>query len=364
MIRFGIVGSGWRVRFFLRAAQALRGQLEVAGLAARRPQRAAKLASAYGVPLYRSPSDLIAAQRPDFVVTSVSWPANPPIVRQLVEQGLPVLSETPPAGTAAEMHALWTLQAQGARIQVAEQYWRQPHHAARLAFAHSGRLGRVSQAQVSAAHGYHGISLMRRFLGIGTELATVSARRFNSPIVKGPTRQGPPNQEKVSGSTQLIAHFDFGDRLGALDFSSDQYFAWIRGQRLLVRGERGEIIDDRAVYLQDFRTPIEVTFTRHSAGPDGNLEGNYLKGIQAGEQWWYRNPALPAELSDDEIAVADLLLRMTEYVNGGDDAYSLAEACQDRYLDILAGQAAESGQLVRAEHQPWSSALTSSGRND
>ena len=358
MVRFGIVGSGWRVRFFLRAAQALAGRVEVAGLAARRPQRAVVLVSEYGVPLYRSLSEMIAAQAPDFVVTSVSLAANPHIVRQLVEQDMPVLSETPPAGTVAEMRALWALQEQGARIQVAEQYWRQPHHAARLAFAHSGRLGRVSQAHVSAAHGYHGISLMRRFLGVGGELPIVSARRFVSPIVQGPSRQGLPSQEKVTESSQLLAAFDFGDRLGVLDFTSDQYFSWIRGQRLLVRGERGEIIDDQAVYLQDYRSPIHVAFTRHSAGPDGNLEGNYLKGIQAGEQWWYHNPAMPAELSDDEIAVADLLLRMADYVRGGDAVYSLAEACQDRYLDILAGQVAESGEPVQAQPQPWSQALT------
>ncbi len=358
MVRFGIVGSGWRVRFFLRAAQALAGRVEVAGLAARRPQRAVDLAAEYGVPLYRSLSEMIAAQAPDFVVTSVSSAANPHIVRQLVEQDMPVLSETPPAGTVAEMGPLWALQEQGARIQVAEQYWRQPHHAARLAFAHSGRLGRVSQAHVSAAHGYHGISLMRRFLGVGGELPTVSARRFVSPIVQGPSRQGPPSQEKVTESDQILAAFNFGDRLGVLDFTSDQYFSWIRGQRLLVRGEQGEIIDDQAVYLQDYRSPIHVTFTRHSAGPEGNLEGNYLKGIQAGEQWWYRNPAMPAELSDDEIAVADLLLRMADYVRGGDAVYSLAEACQDRYLDILAGQAAESGEPVQAQPQPWSQALT------
>ena len=357
MARFGIVGSGWRAPFFLRAARALGGRVQAAGLAARRPERAVDLAAAYALPLYRSVSELIAAQAPDFVVTSVSWSANPQIVRQLVDQETPVLSETPPAGTLAEMQALWALQEQGARIQVAEQYWLQPHHAARLAFARSGRLGRVSQAQVSAAHGYHGISLIRRFLGVGAALPTVSARRFVSPIVQGPTRQGPPSQERVARSNQLLAVFDFGDRLGVLDFSSEQYFSWIRGQRLLVRGERGEIIDDRAVYLQDFDTPIHLTFTRHSAGPEGNLEGNYLKGIQAGEQWLYRNPASPAELSDDEIAVADLLLRMADYARGGDPVYPLAEACQDRYLDILAEQAADSGRPIRARRQPWSGSL-------
>ena len=35
MTRFGIVGSGWRVRFFLRAAAASQGRVEVAGIAAR-----------------------------------------------------------------------------------------------------------------------------------------------------------------------------------------------------------------------------------------------------------------------------------------------------------------------------------------
>ena len=124
-----------------------------------------------------------------------------------------------------------------------------------------------------------------------------------------------------------------------------------------MRGERGEIIDDKAAYLQDFRTPIHLTFTRRSAGHEGNLEGNYLKGIQAGEHWWYRNPTLPAELSDDEIAVADLLLRMAAYVRGGPPPYSLAEACQDRYLDILAAQAADTAQPVTSQPQPWSQAL-------
>ncbi len=358
MARFGIVGAGWRVNWFLRAARALPDKLQVVGLAARRPQRAFDLAAAYGVNIYRSPAEMIAAEAPDFVVTSVSWQANPHIIRQLVEQDMPVLSETPPAATVEEMTELWGLQQQGARIQVAEQYHRQPHHAARLAFARSGRLGRISQVQLSAAHGYHGISLIRRFLGIAAEPVTVTARRFTSPLLQGPTRQGPPLEERVADSVQLIAAFDFGDRLGILDFTSDQYFSWVRGQRLLVRGERGEIIDDKASYLQDFRTPIHLAFTRRAAGPEGNLEGNYLEGILAGEQWWYRNPTIPAELTDDEIAVADLLLRMADYVRGGAQPYSLAEACQDRYLDILAAQAAETGQPVRSQPQPWAETLT------
>lgn len=251
------------------------------------------------------------------------------------------------------MVELWRLTQSGAKIQVAEQFWVQPHHAARIAFAHGGKLGRVSQAQVSVCHGYHGTSLIRRYLGVGFENAAITAKAVASPIVAGPGRGGPPDEETVAESKQTIAHLDFGDRFGVFDFTGDQYFSYIRGQRVCVRGERGEIIDSSAVYLRDHRTPVRVAFTRHEAGQNGNLEGSYLKGIQAGEEWVYENPLAPGRLSDEEIAIGTCLLGMGDYAAGGEPVYSLAEACQDRYLNICIDQAAESGDAVQTETQPW-----------
>lgn len=353
MVRFGIVGTGWRSLFYLRAARACPDRLEVAGVVTRDAGRAADLADRFGVALLTSSQDLVRETKPDFVVTSVPWDVNPEVVRTLAGLGVAVLSETPPATTLEELRALHALAASGARIQVAEQYWAQPHHAARLAFVRSGKMGRVTQAQVSAAHGYHGISLVRAFLGVGYENARITARTFTSPIVLGPNRGGPPREEVTGDSRQTLAWMDFGDRLGVFDFTGDQYFSYIRGQRLLVRGDRGEIIDHEAVYLKDYATPIRIGFRRESAGPEGNLEGHYLKGIQAGEEWVYRNPLAPGELSDDEIAVGTCLLKMGEYAAGGPSFYSLAEACQDRYLDIAMQEAVASGETVETETQVW-----------
>lgn len=47
-----------------------------------------------------------------------------------------------------------------------------------MAIVKAGLLGEVTQAQVSAAHGYHGISLIRRYLGIKYEPVKITARRF------------------------------------------------------------------------------------------------------------------------------------------------------------------------------------------
>lgn len=352
-VRFALIGGGWRAEFYLRICRALPERFALDGMVVRNPAKAQAIAATWGVRTYPTVEALLKATRPPFVVTCVSWEANPGLIEELVGHGLPVLSETPPAPDVDRMSRLCQLVKRGARIQVAEQYVYQPHHAARLAFAASGKLGRISQAQVSAAHGYHGVSLIRHFLGIGYENARITACSFTSPLVAGPDRSGPPVEERLGQSSQTIAWLDFGDCLGVYDFCGDQYFSWVRGQRLLVRGERGEIIDDQASYLQSFAQPIEVTFRRATAGANGNLEGLYLKGILAGEEWVYQNPFIPARLTDDEIAIATSLARMAKYVEGGPEVYPLAEACQDRYLDVMIGQAASSGQSARTEAQPW-----------
>jgi hypothetical protein len=70
-------------------------------------------------------------------------------------------------------------------------------------------------------------------------------------------------------------------------------------------------------------------------------------------QWVYANEFAPARLSDDEIAVATALEKMTAYAQGGPDFYSLAEASQDQYLDLLMQEALETGKQVESRSQEW-----------
>jgi hypothetical protein len=325
----------------------------VAGVALRRPEAREALARRFGVPVFATPEALISAGKPQFVVTSVPRAVNPALVRLAVNAGMPVLSETPPAASVPEMIELWNLVKAGAKIQVAEQYPFQPHHAARLALVAEGRIGAPHYVQVSVAHGYHGIALLRGLLGAGFASPTVSGRNFAAPVVKGGTRAGPPTSEIIGKATQSLVFFDYGDKLALYDFCGDQYFSLIWRQRLLVRGERGEVVDSRVTCLQDYATPLTLDMQRHTAGAEGNLEGHYLKGIQYGERWLYRNPLAPARLTDDEIAVGTCLLRMAEYLRTGRPCYSLADACQDAYLELLANEALKTGAPVRAEPQPW-----------
>jgi predicted dehydrogenase len=98
----------------------------VTAVVSREPASKAGLALAYGVGIVGSIDEMLAKRKPDFVVTSVPGKANPDAIRELVSRGLPVLSETPPATTVAEMADLCHLVKAGAKLQVAEQYHLQP----------------------------------------------------------------------------------------------------------------------------------------------------------------------------------------------------------------------------------------------
>jgi len=350
---FGIIGGGWRAAFYLRIARVLPERFRVAGMMVRNQKKGEIIEKEWSVKTYRSLDGLLEHCECDFVVVAVSRAANATFIKELASRDIPALTETPPADSLDELISLHELARAGAKVQVAEQFIFQPMHAARLAIVASGLLGRVTQAQVSAAHGYHGMSLLRHYLGIGFEEAAITARKFESPIVAGPTRQGPPAKEKTVTSSQTIAGLNFGEKLGIYDFTGTQYFSWIRSHRILVRGERGEINNREVRYLKDFQTPVTLELRPQSAGEDGNLEGYYLKGILAGDEWVYEDPFAGARLSDEEIAVATVLSKMAGYVKDGASFYSLAAASQDTYLSLMLDKAVETGEPVLAKPQAW-----------
>ena len=119
---FGIVGSGWRAEFFVRLARLLPDQLTLVGASVRRSEAAGQLTRRWSVPAFLSPEELVRSRRPDFVISCVSPSANPEVVSALVESGVRVLGETPPAPGLDGLRKLWARVGGRDLVQVAEQY--------------------------------------------------------------------------------------------------------------------------------------------------------------------------------------------------------------------------------------------------
>lgn len=346
-IPFAIIGWGWRSRQFAEIAARLPAWFRLTGVMRRRAS------GDEGVATVTSLRDLLAGQ-PRFVLLSVPRAHTPAYLHDLVEAQQAVLAETPPAADLPGMSRLFAELPPQARIQVAEQYPFQPYHQAVARLQRSGLLGDPTHAFVSMGHGYHGIALMRQFLGLGRRPVRIRAMAHVAPVVGGPGRDGPPQQEEIRQVRQLLALLDFGDRSGVFDFVGEQYFSWIRSSRLLVRGVRGEMADDTVRTLADCRTPLRQRLERWQGGERTNLEGLALQGYSVGGEWVYRNPFGAVPLPDDHIAMATVLWRMAHYLETGEAFYTLADACFDHHVGTFAlEESIASGREVLLEGFPW-----------
>ncbi|MDB5328722.1 MAG: oxidoreductase [Phycisphaerales bacterium] len=361
---FAVIGAaGWRAQFFLQVANALPDRFAVTGMLIRDSAKAQAQQTQWNFPATQSLDELLAA-KPDFVVVSVSRTAAAEYIEEIaVRRGIGVLCETPPApADLGVMNRLWSAVqpaiAKGIPVQVAENYPFQPMHSARIAVARSGRLGPLTHAQASFSHGYHGMALLRRLLGVGIGHATIRAQKFVSKIIQGPNRQGAPAEEKLIDQAHTIATIEFATGQTALfDFAADQHRSWVRSPRVIVRGQRGEVHDDTVRTLIDYRTPAIDHLTRVDSGHEGNMEGYNHRGVQLGGRWVYQNPFGDARLSDDEIAVGHCMANMANEGNGenggGEPIYTLTDGLHDHYLAMVMDRAIESGTPVSTEPQAW-----------
>jgi hypothetical protein len=356
MITMALVGKGWRSQFIKRITDAHPDLFEIGALIVKPETEKKSLEEEWGCPVFYGMSEM-KKQRPcHFVFIAVPRQFAASYIKEAVLLGIPVMVETPPASSYEELVDLYNfVQSRQGFVQVAEQYFLQPLNQARLNIIERGLIGTPSQAQVSAAHEYHGISLIRKFLNGRFEMPEITVKQFSSPLVEPRNRDAYPPEEIIINSHQLICYFDFKDKLGILDFDDKQYFSPVRNSRFLIRGERGEIQNRNVSYLRDYRNAVHLSISRNSLGIEENLEGRGLMSLNLGLEEVYKNPFGTSTLADDEIALATALLKMDEAITTGKELYSLAEGAQDYYLSLLCREALETGRPVTGHVQPWSS---------
>lgn len=338
--RIVVVGSGWRAEHFFRITRSLPDRFEIVAVVARRDTEVARVSAQHQLTVVTD-LDRVGEFEPDFVVVATPPEANADTCERLVSDGHSVLLETPPGVTPDELDRILKLRNAGARIQVAEQYRFQPLHAARLAVVESGRLGTISSAHISVAHGYHGVALLRAALGTGIGDVAVTAHEHRSTIIAGPGREGEPTTDALVPSKQTVAMLGFGAQLGIHDWCDDQYFSWIRSLRFTVRGTHGELDGHEVRYVRDDGEPVHQTLRRWDTGLEGNLEAPGHRGYLLGEEWVYRNPFPTSRLTDDEIAIATVLQRMTRHVADGSPLYSVDEAVHDTRIALAINHAVD-----------------------
>jgi predicted dinucleotide-utilizing enzyme len=314
MIRFAVIGTGWRSEFYARIARALPDKFDMVAWLCRNEEKLERLNRKYGIYTTMSEEE-VERLNPDFIVCAVNKASISDVAIYWSKKGIPILSETPAALNLDMIKTMKKEVDNGAKIQVAEQYFLEPTIAGIIDEIDKGTIGEPVSITISAMHDYHAVSVIRKLLKTGLEEVCITGKTFDMKVTNTKTRYETLTDGKIVECKEkhLILEYKSG-KVAFYDFMSEQYRSPIRNKYINVRGTRGEIINDMVYYL------------------DGDNLGT-VKKIDV------KRDFEEIGLGDDEIAVAKLMIRMKEYVESGKEAYPMDEALYDAYIAILMDEA-------------------------
>jgi predicted dehydrogenase len=367
-IGVAIIGTGNRsFAFYGPVIKQLQG-VQLVSVWGRSRESAQRLGESLDVPSYTDLDQLIRETSPQIGVVSVNYGANGQVGLMAVEHGLHVLLETPIAHKLSEADAIIEAARQrNLKIEIAEQFYRRPLEQIKLALIASGLFGRVHTSfNDFAGHGYHGISVMRSYLGFDARPVQVVGAVRNYPLEAYYSRLAgnyvPRNETQEHGIIEL----DDG-RLGIFHWTSVAYdspIRWWRSSRFLAEKGMGitvgaglDVEEKLALLAPGGEAPRFITLERRWERNDGGA----LEAIIAhtGDpdlpiiRW--DNPFLLPEKGhspqwhDDEIGVAGCIMSIVNAVhNNTEPSYGALQGRLDQELILAIRQSsAQGGQPVR-----------------
>jgi predicted dehydrogenase len=363
-LRVAIVGTARRASYLYGPLlKALPGEVELVSIWGRSPGSARRLGERLDVPWYTDLERLIRETGPEIGVVCVAYPANGQVGLMAIEHGLHVLLETPIAHQLGEADAILAAAAQrGLKIEVAEQFHRRPLEQIKLKLIEAGLFGRVHTAfNDFAGHGYHGVSVMRSYLGFEARPVQVTGAVRQYDLAAHWARLAGSRGPRVETQEHGMVEFETG-QLGLFhwtDVGYDSPLRWWRSSRFLAEKGMGvsvgvglEVQEWLALIAPGGEAPRFVTLERRWERVDGGALVAMVAHTGDPDLPVVRwdNPFRPAEEGhgvqwhDDEIGVAGCLMSLVNAVRtGGEPTYGPWQARLDQEIILALRQSSREG---------------------
>ena len=348
MIRYLVIGSGYRSLYFGRIAATYPGLFRAMYLC-RSEEKAEMVRTSTGAEATTDVNIAIHFQ-PDFVVDAVDRAHVADVAMEWAQRGFPVMTETPVGDTREKLDALWKLQQAGAKITCLEQYHRYPILSAGISAVRQGVIGNPVSLYISLAHDYHGASLIRRILGTYGEAYTMRGTATRTSAAATDSRYGAIWDGSSTEEERTELHISFASGKEAIyDFSPLQYRTFIRSRHLTVRGEKGEWSDAQILCAEKDGEIRRIPLVPDIPEAYRCLDTQNLRDMR---RVWRSELAM--DTMQDEFAVARMLLDMKNWTEGGSSPYPLQEALDDAVFWLAGMEAvAHPWQEIRVPEQPW-----------
>jgi predicted dehydrogenase len=303
----------------------------------------------------------------------VSYAANGQVGLMAVEHGLHVLLETPIAHRLSEADAIIAAAKQrSVKIEIAEQFHRRPLEQIKLKLLESGLFGRVhSSFNDFAGHGYHGISVMRSYLGFDAKPVRVTGAVGKFPLAAHYARISGSTAPRDETQEHGIIEFE-GGQIGIFHWSNvgyDSPLRWWRSSRFLAERGMGitvgvglEVQEWLSLLAPGGEAPRFITLERRWEWVDGGALQAMVAHTGDPEQPIVRwdNPfgsntrGKGIQWHDDEIGVAGCVMSLVNAVrHNTEPTYGALQGRLDQELILAIRQsAANGGQPVHLPLDP------------
>ncbi len=364
-LRVALIGTAKRSSYLYAPLVRALPEVELVAVWGRSEDSARGLGESQSVPYFTDLERLIAETQPDIGIVSVAYGANGQVGLMAVQHGLHVLLETPIAHKLSEADAIIAeAEKRGVKIEVAEQFHRRPLEQIKLKLIESGLFGTVhSSFNDFAGHGYHGVSVMRSYLGFDAVPRQVTGSVHKYPLASHWSRISGKTAPREETQEHALVEFEDG-KVGVFHWTSvgyDSALRWWRSSRFLAEkgmgvtvGGFGGEVEERLSLLTgpEGAAPRFVTLERRWERVDGGVL--IAMAAHTGDPdtpvVTWKNPVRPVvqgqgpQWHDDEIGVAGCLLSLVEAVrSGGQPTYGARQGRLDQEIVVALRQSAQDG---------------------
>lgn len=334
-----IIGSGVRCRnLYLPALRAIPSVRRL-GIWSRNLEKLSRVGSDFGVEMYPSLDAVLNDRAIDVLIVCISWTENADLYKQLGDYPGSLILETPLGIDLREAEVVANiLENRSNATLIAEQYHLRPLEVLKRSLIRKGVFGDVLYAfNDGVGHEYHGVSLIRSYLGFHRRLVRAASitREF-------PCYDHVEHSERFSKG-ELVEHALLEFEQGAMasyHWSWLSYTSSIRSRRAAgFHGSLGAVWGDEwVVYENDLKRAQIITIERRTRVVNGleiPVEFVAWLGDRTLDRWI--NPISDLALDEERAVAAALILNVVEASEmNSERLYSPAQALEDhRVVDAM-----------------------------
>jgi predicted dehydrogenase len=321
-LKIALVGAGRRGGgSYLPTIAKMDDDLELVAVCDVDAEKAEQHASKYNVPHFTDVAAMVEAAKPDIAAVVINANRNHEAGIPLSQMGVSYCTETPidtDLGWADKMIA--AAKENNTKLETCENYYRVPGERIKRALILEGVFGQVLAAYNDFnGHGYHGVGLIRSYIGFDVKITRVIGMRKSFNVQKHSYRGG---EHETEDWQHGLMEFENGS-VGIFNFSGLSYgspLRWYNTSKFYAErgmcvgsGQRGYTGKEQIAILNDEaneRLPIMVE-RRTTKAKDGTEVLDVLIARtepDTGLEVVWKNPLSKYPLSDGQLSVASEIM--------------------------------------------------------